>query len=202
MEDPVYLERHAQYFYTKYKTKDINTVCVLYMLQIYSRRCNGENVCWKICLQLLYRILDAHRSFVTERSEDVAIGEGADLEITNNIRFLLPERVRMSVADLLNPVGEDLSLQEEDDVGIVADIVGSLMRETVEGDEGNEYLSVMVQLPSAQEQLRALASMKRILEYLNLDSVTVLQVLRKAQGAVRSTILSKAKQSTIDQSFK
>ena len=132
----------------------------------------------------------------------MAVGEGVlDLEISNNISVLVTERVRMFVAGILNPVGEDECLQEEDDVGMVADIVGSLIGETVEDDEGNEDL-VVVQLPSAHEQLRALPSTKRILKYLNLDSATVLQVLRKAQGAIRSTILSKAKQSTIDQCFK
>ena len=139
-----------------------------------------------------------------ESSEDGAIGERVlDLEISNNIGVLVPGRARMSIADPLNPVGEDECLQEEDDVDMVADIIGSSMDETVEDEEGNEDLSVVGQLLSAQEQLRALASTKRIPEYLNLDSATVFQVLRKkTQGAVRSTILSKAKQSTIEQFFK
>ena len=92
--------------------------------------------------------------FLRESSEDVAIGERVlDMEISNNIQILVPERASMSVADLLNLVGEDECPQGEDDVGMVVDIVGSSMGETVEDEEGTEYLSVVVQLPFAQEQL-------------------------------------------------
>lgn len=71
-------------------------------------------------------------------------------------------RVGMSVADLVSPVGEYDCLQGEYDIGMVGYIFRSSMDETVEDKEGNEYHSVVVQLPPAHEQLRAFASTKRM----------------------------------------
>ena len=101
---------------------------------------------WKDLPAAFIRNCWTHTGLVLrESSEDVAISERVlDLEISNNIGFIVPERVRMLVADLLNPMGEDQCLQEEDDVGMVADIVGSFMGETVEDEKENEDLSVVI----------------------------------------------------------
>ena len=119
---------------------------------------------WEDLPAVFIRNCWTHTCSLEDSSTDIAIGEEAlDMKICNNIGVLVPERVPTSLADLLNPVGEDECLQEEDDAGMVADIVGSFMSDTVEEGEENKDHSVLSRLLSAQEQLRALASTKRIL---------------------------------------
>lgn len=85
---------------------------------------------------------------------------------------------------------------------MVKDVVCCIVGEAIgEEEEIEEHIEVL-QLPCAQQQLKALALTNRINEAHNLDSCAILGGLRKSQGAIRSMMLSSAKQSTIDKCFK
>lgn len=127
-------------------------------------------------------------------------------ELAKAVDDLVPSRVRMSIADLLHPEGEDDVLQEPSDDALVDSILETSNmaghnRDAAE-DSDDEEGEQGDPLPSSQEQLRVLLLAKRIVEAHGEDTQAFRSCVRRTQWAVRAESRAAARQSTIDRFFK
>lgn len=67
---------------------------------------------------------------------------------------------------------------------------------------GNESEEFTVPLPGTQDQLRALATAKRIAECMGEDSAEFMRTVRRLQSSVRLQAVKGMRQATIDSFFK
>ena len=96
-----------------------------------------------------------------------------EMELTSNLEAPVPAGFRVSVKSLLNPEGVDFFLQQDDGSTIVKYLLSSIVGDTSSEAEASEGNAEVFPLPSAPQQLKALALTKRILEAHGLDSSTV-----------------------------
>ena len=100
----------------------------------------------------------------------------------------------MSIAELLNPNGEDDCVQDITEESIV----DTLVTEDGEEDESDDEVA----LPALKEQLRSVALTKRILFVNGRASGAIFKALQNIQTFIRRQIVNGQRQSQIDMFFK
>lgn len=143
-----------------------------------------------------------HHTGLTGGSNDYSVEE-EEAQITRQLEEqvaqLVVPRVRMSIAELLNPMGEDDVQQITTDEELVASIVEEHFGNDNSSAESDDDSADP--LPDTKEQLQALAVTKRVAECMGVDDASFLSSLRKMQRSVRLEAVRSAKQTTIDMFF-
>ena len=124
-----------------------------------------------------------------------------EVHLRRQVEKLVPARCRISINELCSPIDEDDCIQVIGDEELVSNIleneIGECSEEEIVMDEDQD-----VYLPPAEEQLRALAMVKRIAESTDEDIVEFVHCLRRMQKAIRMARSREARQTTIDSFFR
>ena len=130
-------------------------------------------------------------------AEENELAMAAELE--HQVSGLVAPAQRMSIAELLNPQGENDCLQAMTDEEMVSYILSGIVTDE-ESPENSDEETNGGALPGAKEQLQALALTKRIADCAGADSALFSSV-RKLQTFVRLESSRSAKQTTMHMFF-
>ena len=117
------------------------------------------------------------------------------------VEEVFPARCRISINELCDPVDEDDCIQVIGDEQLVSNILENENSECSEEEivlDEDQY----VYLPPAEDQLRALAMVKRFAESIDEDSVEYVHCLRRMQKAIRMARSSEVRQTKSDSFFR